>query len=200
MAHNTGRKFLRGLIVLILSAASVPAMAGLIYTWQDDVDPSVTGFIEFADSFVLGDVVDPYTDGSIVDFGFMAAGVEVGFDDVWSFFFTDIELNEFGLCSPSCDAHGGVRKTKKKYSRETGDSFSYVEFEPTWREGYRWDYYVDGLVIAEGEDEPVRVYFDGTGTWALGSAVPVPEPGALGLFLCGLGLIGVMRRRLKARE
>jgi hypothetical protein len=55
----------------------------------------------------------------------------------------------------------------------------------------------DGEEI-EGAEE--NIFFDGTGTWALGSAVPVPEPGTLGLFLCGLGLIGVMRRRLKARE
>ena len=202
-----GRRPLQALLMLMLSAVAVPVMASLIYTWQDSVDPdNVTGFIEFGDNLVDVDPntdgiqFDPYADGAIVDFGFAIGADTLGIDDL--LFASNLETDELGLCSPSCDNHGAAKIGAKKKT-------DYVFFSPVLskkKSPYGWQY--DGVVNSgktAGKKEPGGgqvdgpTYFSGSGFWVLGGPVPVPEPGTLLLLLSGAALLAHVRRRLHAR-
>ena len=215
MSRIRGKRSLQLLFGLLVLALAGPVMAGLIYTWVDDVDAGVTGSISLADGIGFGDTFDPMDPSNIPGFQFLVGGKELGYDEFFTDAGLDFEPNALGLCSPNCDTHGDLGK-KTAAKKKVGSDYVFFEpvitKQPAVKKGtpppppvFRWSYSasVTQSVVDTGGKQPAEKkgsnLFDGTGLWVLSSPVPVPEPGTLLLLLTGVAALTQLRKRLHAR-
>lgn len=184
------------LMMLVLVAIASPALAGLIYTWEEwDPDsrtpasgPSATGKIKFADGVSFYDFED-----EVVTFLFTTPEGQ-DFDESFAFeALAGVEVGGEFLCFSTCFPE---KKAKKKAIKKLPASEKFLRFQRTVREPV-----MDSLMDWDAGYSTEPIAFDthteeesGFGRW-----VRVPEPPAVFLLLAGLGLIAFVRRRLAGR-
>jgi hypothetical protein len=176
------------LTLLALAAIANPALAGLVYTWQD-AGPlngtGATGMVEFADGVELFD-----ESNDVLAFWFTTSGVGGNSGHTYdkSFAFEalgDVAVGGEFLCFSSCDVEKVAREAARKdtfllFGRAGPDNS-----DLDWLAAYE-------AIAAQTVDSPVNE--SGLGRW-----VRVPEPPALYLLFAGLGLIGLVRKRAAGR-
>lgn len=179
--------FRTSILMALLAGTALPVSAALIYEWVSTSGSSATGTIELNEGIVVGDLFGIRID--VAAFDFNVNGTNYGMGQFGSGSST-WEAGSLRLCSPNCIDHGTQkRKTPKA-------AFEIVYFTPKRTEitpGVYDDFWslntLDGSILT----------FIGNGDWV--SVTTVPAPGALILFLSGIGVLGAFKRRFnKARN
>lgn len=169
-------------IALVLSTG---VNAALIYQWESSGGSSATGSITLNENILVGNTFDPLTDIALFDFNVNSTAYGI---DVFSTVNTVWEAGTLRLCTPNCDF---TRAVKAAPVATPADSQSIMFRVVNIQQGntkvydHEWSFDAkDGLGAS----------FTGNGDWV--SVTTVPAPGALILFLSGLGLLAAFKRRL----
>ena len=222
---TTARLLMKHQILAVLAAAIIAptAIAGFIYSWQNDADNfwDISGSIEFADEVIFGDIIDSVDSISAFDFLITDPdgdyGIQFGRDDI------QMNLESFVV------ERGGLLSVGKKAAKKkkAGPVIEYNTFRLE-TENAEIDFDIFNRKVAKkkaGDPTPIlqASLWNGYGFAGLDdlaqepvdtggakkkalkkakldfygewTTTALPEPASFGLMLIGLFLVGGLRRR-----
>jgi len=191
------------LVTLLLVGIAAPALASLIYTWEDLDSTGATGMIEFANGV---DFYDEELD--VLAFSFTTP-LGQSFDETFAFeALAGVDLGAEFLCFGSCS---GKKTGAKKKAKTDTVLLLFGPTERTFKKGtpelelrsfMDWSVSVGKKKAKKKADGSIDEVIEfpveeiGFGRWA---RVSVPEPSALLLVFTGLGILSHFRRRVARR-